>query len=83
MSDIEKKFEDLIEEIQNKLAYGISKILRSINTKENRLDGLKLMNPTSSIDSLKRVYKISIEEEDYETSGAIKEFCEFKDLDFE
>ena len=83
MSDLAKKYEDLKEEIQNKLAFGISKILRSIDSKEKRFEGLKNMNPTPSIDSLKRVYKIAIDEEDYETCGAIKDFFEFKGLDID
>jgi|GEM_PF-1516219 len=75
MNNTEKELEKLFNQMQNKLAEGISTILRSIDTKEKRLNGLKSMKNVPSIDTLRRVHEIGIKKEDYETCEAVKEYC--------
>ena len=70
-----KKLDHIFNQIQDKLAEGLSKFLRSIDTKEKRLYALTNMKKTPSIESLKRVHEIGIKNEDYETCDAITEFC--------
>ncbi|MBU3011100.1 hypothetical protein KO506_06780 [Polaribacter vadi] len=66
--------------MQEKLAEGISKLIRSIGSKEKRLAGLKSMKSKPSDENLKLVYKIAMEKEDYETCGTIKEYFDEKGI---
>jgi hypothetical protein len=47
----------------------------SIDGKEERLQGLRNMKTTPSIQSLQTVYEIGLKREDYETCEAAKEYC--------
>jgi len=75
-----KELDNVFNQIQEKLAEGMLKVLRSIDTKEKRLDALMNMKKTPSVESLKRVHEIGIKNEDNETCGAIIEFCKNKGL---
>jgi hypothetical protein len=70
-----EELENLFNQTQKKLGEGISKILMSIDGKENRLYALKRMKNNPSIESLQIVYGMGIEREDYETCEAVKEYC--------
>ncbi|AEA44119.1 hypothetical protein [Fluviicola taffensis] len=61
-----------IEETQNKFAELISKMIRSINDKKSIVEFLNTKKPPVEI--LKRINAIAIENEDYETCDAIKEY---------
>lgn len=82
LNEESSKLDKIYNETQEKLSEALSKILRSIDTKENRIYALNKMEKTPSVESLKRVHNIGIRNEDYETCEAIKEFCQKKGIKF-
>ena len=68
----QEEMDKLFNQTQDKLAEGISALLRSINDKEKSVEFLTNMKKEPSIDILKRINKIAIEKEDYETCEALK-----------
>ena len=74
----QKQIDELYNKTQDALSQGISTIIRSISGKENRLQALIRMEKKLTIDILKRINRIAIENEDYETCEAIKDFTEGK-----
>lgn len=70
----QEESEKLYNGIQDKFAEGISAIIRNINNKEQIVDYFKNMKNQPEIDILKRINKIAIEKEDYETCEALKEY---------
>ena len=78
--DIQKEFEKLHNEIQNKFAEGISTIIRHINDKDKIVDFLKKMENQPTEEVLKRINKIAIIKEDYETCEALKEYATFRKI---
>ncbi|MFV0530438.1 MAG: hypothetical protein ACK5MD_03275 [Flavobacteriales bacterium] len=69
---LQEEMDKLFNLTQDKLAEGISALLRNINDKERRVEFLTNMKNEPSIDILKRINKIAIEKEDYETCEALK-----------
>lgn len=69
-----KEFEKLFNQAQAGLAEGISSLLRSMEDKRQRLEALESMKNKPSVDILKRVNRIAIEKEDYETCEALKDY---------
>ncbi len=67
-----EKLKKQIEELYHTLAVKMSKAMRSFKTKEERLQALRLSN--APISALRKLYEVSLENEDYETSEAVKEF---------
>ena len=78
--DSYKKLKKEINQTQDKLAEGISSIIRNINNKERIVAFLKNMKNQPTEDTLKRVNKIAFENEDYETCDAIKEYTNQRGL---
>jgi hypothetical protein len=78
----EEKILNKIDETKNQLAASISLIMRSLNSKSERLEALQRITPTPPIENLKRVYEIAIEREDFETCEAIKEFLNQKEISY-
>ncbi len=76
----QEEFEKLYNGIQDKLAEGISVIIRNINNKNKIVEFLKNMENQPTLDVLKRINKIAIEKEDYETCEAIKEYSIQKNI---
>lgn len=74
MDDQEEEIDKLFNQTQDKLAEGISFLLRNINNKEKSVEFLKGMKKQPTINVLKRIKKIAIEKEDYETCEALKEY---------
>lgn len=70
--NLQEKMDKLFNQTQDKLAEGISALLRSINNKEKSVEFLTNMKNEPSIDILKRINKIAIDKEDYETCEALK-----------
>lgn len=71
----EKRIENLkkqVEELYHKLAVKMSKAMRSFKTKEERAEALRLAN--APITALKKLYEVSIENEDFETSEVVHEY---------
>lgn len=77
--DPQKELKNLFDETQDKLAEGISAIIRSIDDKEQRLEVLLKNNPSTDI--VKRIHAVAVEREDYETCDAVKEFAKIKEID--
>ncbi|HAB53408.1 MAG TPA: hypothetical protein DCE80_14755 [Ignavibacteriales bacterium] len=80
LKDESMELEKLFNQTQKKLGERISQILMSIDGKEKRLQGLRNMKTTPSIQSLQTVYEIGLKREDYETCEAVKEYCIEKGL---
>jgi len=78
--NFQEEMDKLYNEVQNKLASGISTIIRSINDKEKIVEFLINMKDQPTIIVLKRINKIAIENEDYETCEAIKEYSKIKSI---
>lgn len=78
--DIQKELDKLYNEVQNKLAEGISTIIRNINDKDKIVDFLKKMKNQPTENVVKRINKIAIEKEDYETCEALKEYAIYKNI---
>lgn len=78
--NFQAEMDKLYNEIQNKLASGISTIIRNINDKEKIVEFLINMKDQPTTEVLKRIIKIAIENEDYETCEAIKEYSKIKGL---
>lgn len=76
--DDQKEMERIFNETQDKLAEGISALIRSINNKEKIIEYLIKKQP--SIDTLKRINKIAIKKEDYETCDALREYSKERGL---
>ena len=72
--NLQEEMDKLYNEVQDKLANGISSLIRSINDKEKIVEFLGNMKDQPTIDVLKRINKIAIEKEDYETCKALKEY---------
>jgi len=72
--NLQTEMDKLYNEVQDKLANGISILIRSINDKEKIVKFLNNMKSQPEIDVLKRINKIAIENEDYETCEALKEY---------
>lgn len=78
--NFQEEMDKLYNEVQNKLASGISTIIRSINDKEKIVEFLINMKDQPTTIILKRINKIAIESEDYETCEAIKEYSKIKGI---
>lgn len=78
--NFQEEMDKLYNEVQNKLAGGISAIIRSINDKEKIIEFLINMKDKPTTEILKRINKIAIENEDYETCEAIKEYSKIKGI---
>ena len=78
--NLQEEMDKLYNEVQNKLASGISYLIRSINNKEDIVEFLINMKVQPTTIVLKRIYKIAIENEDYETCEAIKEYSKIKGI---
>ena len=76
--NLHTEIEKLHNEVQDKLANGISTIIRNINDKEKIVEFLRNMKNKPTIDILKRINNIAIENEDYETCEALKEYSKEK-----
>ena len=72
--DNKEELERKLNELADKFAEGISTLIRSINNKEKIIEFLKGMKNQLPIEILKRINKIAIEKEDYETCDALKEY---------
>ncbi|MBL0330893.1 MAG: hypothetical protein IPP64_16155 [Bacteroidetes bacterium] len=69
-----------LNEAINILAESISSKIRIKKDKKERLTILKDLQKVPSIQVLKKVNEIAIENEDYETCDAIKDFCKYKGI---
>jgi hypothetical protein len=69
-NNLGEQFEKTIES----LSKAISFIIRNVNNKEETINALNKINPP--IESLRKIYKAALENEDYETCDAIKAFFE-------
>lgn len=78
--NLQAEMDKLYNEAQDKLANGISTLIRSINDKEKIVEFLKNMKNQPTIDVLKRINKIAIEKEDYETCEALKEYSKEREI---
>ena len=78
--NLQAEMDKLYNEVQDKLANGISTLIRSINDKEKIMEFLKNMKNQPTIDVLKRINKIAIENEDYETCEALKEYSKEREI---
>lgn len=76
----QKEFDKLYEETQDKLAGGISTLIRSINNKKLIVEFLENMKKQPTLDVLKRINKIAIEKEDFETCEALKEYSNEREI---
>jgi len=76
----QEELEKLYNSIQDKFSEGISIIIRNINNKNEIVEFLKNMENQPTIDVLKRINKIAIEREDYETCEALKEYSIQKNI---
>ena len=76
----QEEFDKLQNDLQNKFAEGISIIVRNINNKNRIVEFLKNLQNQPSIGVLKRINKIAIEREDYETCDALKEYANQKGI---
>lgn len=76
----QKAIDKLYNKTQDKLAEGISTLIRNINDKEKIIEFLRSMKnqPTTAV--LSRINKIAIEKEDYETCEALKEYSKEKGI---
>lgn len=70
----QEQIDKLYNEVQDKFAEGISTLIRNINNKEKIVEFLRNMKNQPTIDVFKRINKIAIEKEDYETCEALKEY---------
>tara|TARA_R110002049_G_scaffold304604_2_gene500015 strand:- start:767 stop:1012 length:246 start_codon:yes stop_codon:yes gene_type:complete len=70
--NFQDEMDKLFNHAQDKFAERISALLRSINDKEKSFEALTNMENEPSIDILKRINKIAIAKEDYETCEALK-----------
>ncbi len=64
----------------NKLAEVVSLSIRNLKDKNERVEFLKNMKTTPSSTILKKVNEIAIQNQDYETCDAIKDFCQLKGI---
>lgn len=78
--NLQEEIDKLFNQTQDKLAEGISALLRSINNREKSVEFLTSMKNEPSIDVLKRINKIAIEKEDYETCEALKQYSEQREI---
>jgi len=78
--NLQAEMDKLYNEVQDKLANGISTLIRSINDRVKIVEFLKSMNNQPTIDVLKRINKIAIEKEDYETCEALKEYSKEREI---
>ncbi|MFZ4860914.1 hypothetical protein ACL9RF_01880 [Sphingobacterium sp. Mn56C] len=78
--NFQTEMDKLYNEVQDKLASGISTIIRNINDKEKIVEFLINIKNQPTIDILKRINKIAIENEDYETCEALKEYSKAKGI---
>lgn len=76
----QEELKKLYNSIQEKFAEGISLIIRNINNKNEIVEFLKNMENQPTIDVLKRINKIAIKREDYETCEALKEYSIQKNI---
>ncbi|MBK9299745.1 MAG: hypothetical protein IPN14_03775 [Bacteroidetes bacterium] len=79
--NLQEEMDKLYNETQNILANGISTLIRSINDSEKIVEFLKNMKDQPTIDTLKRINKIAIEKEDYETCEALKKYSKEKEIE--
>lgn len=70
--NFKEEIDKIFNQCQNKLAEGISALLRSIDDREKRVEVLTNMENEPTLDILKRINKIAIDKEDYETCEALK-----------
>lgn len=59
-------------ELKKKLAGGVSTVMQTFESKEEKLNVLRHFNPSEK--DLKEIYKVAIEKEDYETCDALKDY---------
>lgn len=78
--DLQEEKDKIYNEVQDKLAFAISTYIRKINDKEKIVEYLKSLESQPTIDVLKRINKIAIEKEDYETCAALKEYSKERKL---
>lgn len=76
----QEEIDKLFNELQDKFAEGISTLIRSINNKEKIVEFLINMKEQPKTEVVKRINKIAIENEDYETCEAIKEYSKIKGI---
>jgi len=68
----QNEMDKVFNQIQDKLAEGISALLRNINDKVKSVEALTKMENQPTEDVLKRINKIAIDKEDYETCEALR-----------
>lgn len=78
--NFQTEMDKLYNEIQDKLATGISTIIRSINDKEKIVEFLINLKDQPTTEVLKRINKTAIENEDYETCEALKDYSNTKGI---
>jgi hypothetical protein len=78
--NLQEEMDKLYNEVQDKLANGISTLIRSINDKDKIVEFLKNMKNQPTVDVIKRINKIAIEKEDYETCEALKEYSKEREI---
>lgn len=76
----QEEIDKLFNELQDKFAEGISTLIRSIYNKEKIVEFLINMKEQPKTEVVKRINKIAIENEDYETCEAIKEYSKIKGI---
>lgn len=76
----QNELKKVLNQTQNKLAEGISTVMRSINNKEEIINYLTTMEKPPTIEMLKRINRIAIEKEDFETCQALIEYSNQKGI---
>lgn len=74
-----KKIEEQVHELYNKFAESISALVRSCETKESRIIALRKANPETKV--LFTIYEKAMQNEDYETCAAIREYATEKGIE--
>lgn len=69
-----EKLKQKVEDFYHQLAVKMSKSLRKFKTKEERSEAHRLLPKDVPISVLKKLYEVSIENEDYETSEVVHEY---------
>lgn len=77
-NEIDKNFNKILDQT----AIGLSKILKSIGNREDRIEALRRIYKENSEKLLLRIHKIALEQEDYEMCDAVSELFKEKGIKF-
>jgi hypothetical protein len=77
----QEEMHKLTNQVQDKLAMGVSTIIRSINDKEKIVVFLRKMKDLPSADIVNRINQIALKNEDYETCEALNIYAKERGIE--